>query len=115
MAWTIEAALNDPSIHVIEQNDAWGLYRFRLGSLNTEITVKLCRSPIDNATRFERSHDIHTPTQVGPYHESRLFWDDPAYALHNAVNGVAEYYREATKAGHPPREDWLVENEFTGL
>jgi hypothetical protein len=115
VAWTIDSALDDSSISIEERNDAWGLYRFSVGDLKTIITIKLCRSPVDDKTRYERSHDTHTPTQIGPYNSSRLFWDDPPYALHNAISGITEYYRQAVSAGHAPSETWLVENKFTEI
>jgi hypothetical protein len=113
MPWTLDAALDHDLIEVVERNHAWGLYRFRLRGLSTVISVKLCRSPINEETRFERSHDIHTPSQAGPYGSSRLFWDDPAYALHNAVNGITMYYEMAVQDGHTPSDKWFVANDFT--
>jgi hypothetical protein len=115
LAWTLDAALEDASIQIVERNDEWGLYRFTVGTLQTVISIKLCRSPKNDRTRFERSHDIHTPSQIAPYHSSMLFWDDPPYALHNAISGITEYYRQAVSAGDAPSETWLVENTFTEI
>jgi hypothetical protein len=115
LAWTIDSALGDRSISIDERNDAWGIYRFRVGDLKTIITIKLCRSPVDDETRYERSHDIETPTQIGPYSASHVFWDDPPNALYNAISGITEYYRQAVIAGHAPSETWLVTNKLTEI
>jgi hypothetical protein len=114
VAWTFEEALKDDDVKIVERNDAWGLYSFTVGTLKTEITIKLCRSPVSEETRFERSHDIQTPAQASPYHGSRLFWDSPAYALHQAISGITEFYREGIE-NHKPDESWLVANDFTDI
>jgi hypothetical protein len=31
---------------------------------------------------------MQTPTQVDPYVQSRTFWDDPAYALNQALTSL---------------------------
>ncbi|TPK70774.1 hypothetical protein FJ527_28275 [Mesorhizobium sp. B2-4-18] len=110
MAWTLDNALEDGSISIVERNDAWGVYKFRVGSLSPVVTVILCRSPVSDETRYERSHNIKTPVQLGPYHQSRLFWDDPAYALHQAVDSITSYYKEAVAKGHDQQDAWLVPN-----
>jgi hypothetical protein len=107
MAWTISDALADPAITLLERDDNRGIYRFRVGDLQTEVTVELCRSPTTDETRYELSHAIHTPTQLAPYIQGRTFWDYPAYALHQAVNSLTSYYNAALKAGHKPQEGWL--------
>jgi hypothetical protein len=112
MMFTLESALDDDSITIIERNDSWGLYRFQVGMLKTIVSVKLCRSPVSDETRYELSHAIHTPTQIGPYHQSRLFWDYPAYALHEAITSITMHYNIATKNGYASEEGWLVANEF---
>ena len=109
MAYTIEAALADQDITLIEQNDAMGEYVFTIGELETTVIVTLRRLPHDEAFEFRTSHAIKTPTQIAPYTTSQPFEKDYAYALHRAVSGLTEYYREGVAAGYQPAEDWLVE------
>ena len=115
MAWTVTSALNDPSIAIHARDDAMGYYRVTIGTLKTEVTIQLCRSPISDETRYERSHNMHTPQQGSPYHQSRLYWDDPWYALHQAVNSLTEWYDAAVNAGDKPKESWLVAIPFTSI
>ena len=108
MAWTLDTALDDESINVINRNDHLGVYEFRLGDLETVVTIQVTRLPASDEAVYHRSHAIHTPTQAGPYHQSRPYWDDVPYALHQAVSSITQYYRDAVKAGHRPQESWLV-------
>lgn len=107
MAWTIDAALADQHITVTERNDEWGQYSFRLGELDTEITVWLCRSPVSEETRYSITHAIKTPDQAGPHNPSRMWWDYPAYALHQAISTLTGHYDVAVRNKHTPSESWL--------
>ena len=109
MAWTFDSALK--SVTVLEQNDEWGTYEFLIGQLQTKVQVHLFRSPTTEQTRFVRSHDIKTPAMIDAYHSSRLWWDYPAYALHNAVSGITQYYDQAIRDEHTPQESWLQRND----
>jgi hypothetical protein len=110
MAYTIDQILSEPGITVIERNDGIGEYAIRIGELTTTVIIQLRWTMDRKFVEFTQSHAIKTPTQAGPYRGSRPFDDDPAYALHRAVSGITDYYNEAVRAGHVPREDWLVEN-----
>lgn len=108
MAYTIAAALDDPDITLIDQNDAMGEYVFSIGELETPVVVTLRRLPHDEPFEFHTSHSIKTPEQMSPYNTSKPFETDYAHALHRAVRGLTEYYREGVDAGHEPNESWLV-------
>ena len=75
------------------------------------ITVEIRRSPTSNETHYRRSHAIHTPTQAGPYFQSRYWWDDPAYAMHQAITSLTQYHEEAVRNGHKPKPSWLVKQD----
>lgn len=108
MAWTIENALEDDLVDIVNRDDHLGIYEFRLGGLETVVSVQVSRLPDSNEAVYHRSHAINTPTQAGPYHQSRPYWDSVPYALHQAISSLTQYYDEAVKAGHDPQESWLV-------
>ena len=108
MPYTFDTALDDPDITVVDRNDDMGSYTIQVGSLQTHVRIELGRFPNSNDTKFIVSHAINTPTQTGPYRTSRPWADYPEYALHRAISGLTEYYRDAVKAGHNPKENWLV-------
>lgn len=110
MPWTFDNALDDEFIEIVDRNDEMGSYAIRLGDLETTIFIELGRFPKGEWTKFDVSHAIHTPLQMGPYRTSRPFSDDPPYALHQAISGLTQYYGDAIRAGHTPEESWLVEN-----
>ena len=107
MAWTIDSALDDDLINDLIRYDKIGTYEFRIGDLDTIVTVEVSRLPAREEAVYRRSHDIHTPVQAGPYHQSRPYWDSVPYALHQAIDSLTSYYRDAVKAGHTPNENWL--------
>ena len=108
MPHTLDSALEDPDITVLQRDDHLGFFEVRVGGLNPVVTIDLARALGSNETKFDRSHNIKTPVQSGPYISSRLFWDDPAYALHQAISGLTSHYRAAVKAGHIPNDSWLM-------
>jgi hypothetical protein len=108
VAWTLDSALEDDLVTVVERNDTGGEYAVLIGSLTTLVTISLRRFLKSDDVEFIVSHAIKTPIQAGPYWTSRPFDDDPAYALHRAVNGITSYYQQAIQAGHHPSEEWLV-------
>lgn len=101
----IERLFQDPALEVVEMHPMRA--RFRLAGIDTVVQIDL-EDMGNGYTRFHRSHAIHTPTQIGPYWPSRDFDDDPAYAMHRAIDSVMDYYREAVREGHEPESSWLV-------
>jgi hypothetical protein len=110
MAWTIEKALEDKNVHLINRNDELGIYEFRIGELKTIITVNVVLSPSGERVKYLSSHTIKTPLQRAPYSQSRDHFDDRPFALHNAINGITLYYERAAHTGLTPTESWLVKN-----
>ena len=91
MVSSIDKALKDSAITLVERNDAGGVYKFRVEDLNTLVTIHLMRSPVTNGTRYERSHAIKTPEQLDSYYPSKTFEDDPGYALQQAISSITMY------------------------
>jgi hypothetical protein len=87
-------------------------YNFTVGDLETVITIRLYQDLDGRSVHFRQSHFIHTPTQAGPYRTSRPWNDDEGAALNQAVTSITQYYGEAVKAGHEPKESWLVPNQY---
>lgn len=110
MAYSFDSALDDDLVTVVMRNDAMGIFEVRLGKLETPVTIDLGQFMDSDQTKFRVSHAIKTPVQIGPYRTSKPFGDYPAYALHRAISGLTDYYRQAVKEGHKPSEQWLVEN-----
>lgn len=101
----LERLFEDPALKIIDFYPMWS--RFRLAGISTVVKIEL--EHIGNGyTRFHRSHAIHTPTQIGPYRPGRDFDDDPAYAMHRAIDSIVDYYRQAVREGHEPESKWLV-------
>jgi hypothetical protein len=106
MSSTIEDALSGAAIAKSKATQSG--YSFWLKGLPTEIQVVLSINGERGGFNFQTSHVIHTPKQAGPYHPSRPWGDDAAYALHLAVTSITQYFEEATKAGLPPDGKWLI-------
>lgn len=110
MAWTIANALADESIKVIRRRTI-SEYQFTVGKLKTIITIRIYRENKGSKYLFEQSHAIKTPLQADAYWTSKPWADDGAYAVHRAISGITEYYKDAVNAGHKPVESWLVPNK----
>jgi hypothetical protein len=110
MAWTIDSALEDVSIKVIRRRPL-NEYQFTVGELKTVIIVRTYEETMGGGYIFEQSHFIKTPLQIGPYQTSKPWGDYEAYAVHQAISGITEWYRDAVEAGHAPSESWLIPNK----
>src|SRR5450432_1566193 len=108
MPMTIDAALDNPLITVLERDDPSGHVRFRLGALKTDIDVRMSWRPELGKYVFTQSHAIKTPKQDAPYWTSRPYNDSAALALDQVVTGLCQHYKEAVDAGLIPDETWLV-------
>lgn len=109
MPHTFDSALKDDLVSVVNRDDDMGSFKIQIGALETVVTIELGRFMTSDETKFFVSHAIKTPVQAGPYRTSRPFADYPPYALHMAIRGLTDYYRQAVDKGHEPSEDWLVE------
>ena len=62
MAHTIDEALTNPLITVVERNDADQIYQFQLGELKQIITVWLLKEKRNHhRVEYETSHVVKTP------------------------------------------------------
>lgn len=77
------------------------------------IRVKIYRSNVANGQpyHFEVSHHVHTPTQAGPYYPSRTFSESERDAIRQAISTTVSFLKTAIRAGHDPRESWLIQNK----
>jgi hypothetical protein len=99
----------NPAVEIIEMHPMQA--RFRLAGIDAVIEIDL--EDIGNGNmRFKRSHAIHTPVQAGPYWPGRDFDDDPAYAMHRAIESIVDYYESAVREGHEPAPGWLVRSHY---
>ncbi len=71
MAMTIDQALDDPLIAIIERDDNSGYFRVTLGTLKTAIDICLPFRSDEGRWFFAQSHAIKTPDQDAPYLSSR--------------------------------------------
>ncbi len=106
--WTFDEVLADELLTVLTRYDSAGIFELHIGNLETVVTIDLGRFMDTEKTKFRRSHAIKTPLQMRHYIPSDTVGDYPAEALHTAVRSLTHHYREAVRAGHEPREDWLV-------
>ena len=83
-------------------------FSFWMKDIPIEIMIVLSINGERGGFNFCTSHAIKTPLQAGPYHPSRPWGDDAAYALHLAVTSITQHYREAVNAGLKPDTTWLV-------
>ncbi|MBY3060324.1 hypothetical protein HF263_30425 [Rhizobium leguminosarum] len=105
----IDALFDDPDLEVLELHMT--RIRFRLNGITTVIEIHL-EDMGNGYTRFIRSHAIHAPGQAGPYWPGRDFDDDPAYAMHRAIDSIVDYYKHAVRDGHRPSASWLVVSKY---
>lgn len=106
----IEDALKNESISF--QRIFVGEYKFYVGGLSKEITIRLYRNLDGTQVSFEQSHYIKTPLLPIHYTASISSADNEGVALHRAITSITSYYDEAIKKGNQPNDDWLVENEY---
>ncbi|EPL6464862.1 TPA: hypothetical protein ACKRZ4_000916 [Proteus mirabilis] len=110
MAHIIEDAFNSESI--LEHGaDNENTYWFSLKGIPTIVTVTVSKGKMagHDGYKFKLSHYINTPQQTGPYRPSRQWGDNKAYALHQAVSAITDYYDMAIKNGDKPSAKWLIE------
>ena len=108
MDYTFDSVLQDDVVTVVTRDDEKGTFVICIGVLKTHVTIELGRYMVSDETKFQVSHVIMTPVQIGPYHTSLPFADSPVSALNRAVGGLTSFYRQAVEEGHEPSEDWLV-------
>jgi len=104
---SVDSALRNDLIKLVERHDEIGDYRVRVGALETIVTIRL-RSTWGTRTSFKQSHVIRTPEQQVPFWSCVAEGETPGDALRRAIDGLTTYYRRAVLHGYTPTEDWLV-------
>jgi hypothetical protein len=104
---TFNQALAYPLFHTVSRNNDLGIFRVRIGELNTVITVKVLKFDID-CYETRESHAIQVDFQAGPYRVRKWPHGGPGEALAEALNTYKFYYKIAVDQGLVPKERWLV-------
>ncbi|WP_339524232.1 hypothetical protein [Pseudomonas sp. EL_65y_Pfl2_R96] len=79
---------------------------------NPEIRIKiwLGDSPSDEPYFYTLSHNVHTPTQAGPYRPSRTCAATEEEALRDAISATRSFLVGAIQQGHEPQDSWMIPN-----
>jgi hypothetical protein len=109
--WSIDRALNDDLVTVLDRDDQAGLYTIRIGDIPTPVNIALERLSASDGTGYKVSHVIKTPELAKPHRVVRQAGNNPELALRYAIRGLTSYYRLAVDAGHRPSEDWLIPSD----
>jgi hypothetical protein len=104
---TVENALQNDCISLVQRRDEDGAFLIRVGSLETVVTIVLRRT-WGSRTAYRQSHAIKTPRQPCPDWSCAPEAESPGDALRKAINGLTLHYRLAVGEGYSPAEDWLV-------
>jgi hypothetical protein len=104
---SVETALEDDCISLVQRRDDEGAFLIRVGTLETIITIRLRRT-WGSRTAYRQSHAIKTPRQRCPHWSCAPEAESPGDALRKAISGLTMHYRQAVGEGYPPAEDWLV-------
>ena len=101
--------------HIFQQTVLLREYQFSIKGLSEPDPIKIkiyydfeyTRGPY----RFELSHYIHTPTQMGPYIPSAPNFESESLALEYGISAITEYIGAAIREGHKLDSKWFVKNE----
>jgi hypothetical protein len=108
MAVSIQRALDSALITVVKADRDRGIFKIKIGELNTVVTIKLFFDDITEMWRFEQSHMIKTPLQIGPYRPGIRRNLYRGSLLLKAINGFTMFYRIAEREGFRPKQKWLM-------
>lgn len=104
---TLDHALQDNCISLVQRRDDEGAYLIRVGTLQTVVTIRLRRA-WGSRTTYRQSHAIKTPRQLCPDWSCAPEAESPGDALRKAISGLTLHYQKAVREGYPPTEEWLV-------
>ncbi len=104
---TVDRALQDDCISLVQRRDDEGAYLIRVGALQTVVTIRL-RKIWGSRTAYRQSHAIKTPRQPCPNWSCVPEAESPGDALAKAISGLTMHYQKAVGEGYSPAEDWLV-------
>jgi hypothetical protein len=111
---TVDSALVEDCISLVQRRDDEGAYLIRVGTLRTIVTIRLRRT-WGSRTAYRQSHAIKTPRQPCPDWSCAPEAESPGEALHKAISSLTIHYRKAVGEGYLPREEWLVPAERDAL
>jgi hypothetical protein len=108
MAVSIQRALDSALITVVKADKNRGIFKIKIGELNTVVTIKFFFDDITEMWRFEQSHVIKTPSQSGPYRPGIRRGLYRGALLLKAITGFTMFYRMAEREGFKPKQKWLM-------
>lgn len=76
---------------------------------DVEVTVRILLDPTRTRDqyRFELSHYVHSPSQLGPYVPSGPFYGTEALAIDRGIRAITDWIATGKRDGHPPKPNWL--------
>ena len=111
--WTFDNVLDNNLIGVEYRDDGRGIFQIHIGSLRTDVTLKIEVSPDTSRVRCTQSHALVTPLRYRTKQAGIGLRDTltfiPAFALFRVLDVMLKEYMAAVRAGHVPDEDWLVD------
>ena len=78
-----------------------------------KIRIKIWKSSVNSREpfHFTVSHNVHKPTQLGPYYTSVAQAVTESQAIHSDISAITTFLVGGIDGGHEPSDDWLVPNE----
>ena len=111
---TFAEVLDADLVTPVSSDTASCIFRIRIGTLATVITISVSRQSSRGSYAYEASHAIRTPEQMGPYLSSIPYGDTPEEALAKAIDDLTIFYSVGVRSGHQPAESWLVRRRSLG-
>jgi hypothetical protein len=110
MSLTTDEVIANSDINFISRR-IFNEYKFSVGKLKTVITIRTYQEKEGGHYIFEQSHNIKTPSQIGPYKTSSPWGENEADAVQRAITSITQYYNQAIKNSDKPVESWLIANK----
>jgi hypothetical protein len=108
MSWSREEALTDPAVK--EPMMFLSEFRFHLGDIPTEITMRIYRPLQSGGIIVRRSHNLSIPQLGAPAPAKDTEFESEGEALHAAVDAMVQYYNAARAKGLKSEASWLTAN-----
>lgn len=106
---TFDDVLENCLVTVVSRDDKKGIFKIKIGTLDTTITIKVNqRKSVNRQYLYHVSHGIQTPIQHGPYFSSVCWGPTRPLSLHKAIEDFLVYYKKAIKDNYDPESEWLV-------
>jgi hypothetical protein len=107
MIVTFSQALAQPLVKTVSRNDENGIFKVRIGIVETVITI-IVSALGDGTFESSQDHAIKTDLLAGPYRTRCRPYKIPGEALDNALSTLCFYYRLAQRHGHEPKASWFI-------